>query len=600
MADSTPPPRTALDAPRLRVLWSFARPHRRTLAAGLALALAGSALGLATPMITKWVLDALNDSASLAGPVTALFVLLVVGAAVSYRQWCMLGTLGERVVLEARESMVRRFLRATVPALTRRPTGELVTRVTSDTVLLREATAQSFVGLVNGAVMLVGSLVLMGVLDLVLLGTTVAAVAVTGALFALLMPGIGKAQQRAQEHIGLLGGRLEGTLRAIRTVKVSRAEDRAAERIVTDARSAAEYGIRAVRQEALAWTVAGSGIQLAIIAILGVGAWRVGAGDLEVSSLIAFLLYAFTLMEPVSTLSQNLTSLQAGMAAAERIRQTADLTAEDATGHPARGASPAHPADADDRAQVPVLELRGVSAAYGPDAGHAVSDVRLAIPRRGHTAIVGPSGAGKTTLFSLVLRFLEPVDGELLLNGRPYRDHSHSEVRARLAYVEQDTPVVPGTLRDNLLLARPDATEEELLRVLRDVRLTDKVDALDGGLDSPLSSAHVSGGERQRIALARALLRTPEVLLLDEATAQLDGLTEAAVQDCIRSRAASGAVVTVAHRLSTVVDADLIVVMEAGRIRARGTHEELLDSDPLYRELVAALRLATTAGAEVA
>ncbi|WP_235438781.1 ABC transporter ATP-binding protein [Streptomyces yangpuensis] len=601
MADSTPPPRTVLDAPRLRVLWSFARPHRRTLAAGLGLALAGSALGLATPMITKWVLDALNDSASLTGPVTALFVLLVVGAAVSYRQWCMLGTLGERVVLEARESMVRRFLQATVPALTRRPTGELVTRVTSDTVLLREATAQSFVGLVNGAVMLVGSLVLMGVLDLVLFGTTVAAVAVTGALFALLMPGIGKAQQRAQEHIGLLGGRLEGTLRAIRTVKVSRAEDRAAERIVADARSAAEYGIRAVRQEALAWTVAGSGIQLAIIAILGVGAWRVGAGDLEVSSLIAFLLYAFTLMEPVSTLSQNLTSLQAGMAAAERIRQTADLTGEDAAGGPARGTSPTRPADADDRAHMPVLELRGVSAAYGPDAGNAVTDVRLAIPRRGHTAIVGPSGAGKTTLFSLVLRFLEPVDGELLLNGRPYRDHSHSEVRARLAYVEQDTPVVPGTLRDNLLLARPDATEEELRRVLRDVRLTDKVDTLDSGLDSPLSSAHVSGGERQRIALARALLRTPEVLLLDEATAQLDGLTEAAVQDCIRSRAATGAVVTVAHRLSTVVDADLIVVMEAGRIRARGTHEELLESDPLYRELVAALRLATTsAAAEVA
>ncbi|MFF3724115.1 ABC transporter ATP-binding protein [Streptomyces erythrochromogenes] len=601
MADSTPPPRAAFDAPRLRVLWSFARPHRRTLAMGLVLALAGSALGLATPMITKWVLDALNDSTSLTGPVTALFVLLVVGAAVSYRQWCMLGTVGERVVLEARESMVRRFLHATVPALTRRPTGELVTRVTSDTVLLREATAQSFVGLVNGSVMLVGSLVLMGVLDLVLLGTTMAAVAVTAALFALLMPGIGQAQQRSQEHIGRLGGLLEGTLRAIRTVKVSRAEDRAAERIVADARAAADYGIRAVRQEALAWTVAGSGIQLAIIAILGVGAWRVGEGSLEVSSLIAFLLYAFTLMEPVSTLSQNVTSLQAGMAAAERIRQTADLTAEgDDTVPRQAGGRTSRTADSGARAEVPVLELRGVSAAYGPEAAHAVTDVRLAVPRRGHTAIVGPSGAGKTTLFSLVLRFLEPVDGELLLNGRPYRDYSHAEVRARLAYVEQDTPVVPGTLRDNLLLARPDATDEELRRVLRDVRLTEKVDALEEGLDSPLSSAHVSGGERQRIALARALLRTPEVLLLDEATAQLDGLTEAAVQDCIRSRAATGAVVTVAHRLSTVVDADLIVVMEAGRIRARGTHEELLETDPLYRELVAALRLATTSGAEVA
>ncbi|WP_317984195.1 ABC transporter ATP-binding protein [Streptomyces venezuelae] len=166
-----------------------------------------------------------------------------------------------------------------------------------------------------------------------------------------------------------------------------------------------------------------------------------------------------------------------------------------------------------------------------------------------------------------------------------------ADIRARLAYVEQDTPVVPGTIRDNLLLARPDATTEELRRVLRDVRLAEKVDALDGGLDTPLAAANVSGGERQRIALARALLAAPDVLLLDEATAQLDGLTEAAVQECLRSRVDTGAVVTIAHRLSTVVDADTIVVMEAGRIRARGRHEELLASDTLYRELVESLRI---------
>ncbi|WP_234048274.1 ABC transporter ATP-binding protein [Streptomyces liliifuscus] len=639
----------------LRVLASFARPHRRALTVGLVLALAASALGLATPMVTKWVLDALNDGSSLRGPVVALLVLLVIGAVLYRVQWVLLGTLGEKVVLDARESMVRRYFRATIPAVTARPPGELVSRAVSDTVLLREAASSSVIGLINGVVMLVGTLVLMGFLDLVLLGTTVAAVLVVIVLFAVLMPGIAKAQERAQEHVGRVGGTLEGTLRAIRTVKASGAEDRQAERIAADARASAEYGIRAVRLEATVWTIAWTGIQLAVILILGVGAWRVGEGQLEVSSLIAFLLYAFGLMEPITELSQNLTALQSGIAAAERIRAVDELDAE-TDGPPAVTDGPpvtdtratdvrAEPSGRrrrsgpvpstsgpvpdtsstaldtngpvpDTRGPVPdtngvaldtssrvldtngpVLELKGVTASYGPGREPAVRGVDLAVPARGHTAIVGPSGAGKTTVFSLLLRFLEPQEGALLLDGVPYHRHSHAAIRSRLAYVEQDTPVVPGTIRDNLLISRPDADEEELRQVLADVRLTEKVESLDEGLDAELSTAAVSGGERQRIALARALLREPDVLLLDEATAQLDALTESAVHHCVRRRAREHAVVTIAHRLSTVIDADTIVVMDAGGVRARGTHDELLATDSLYRDLVEALRIADKAPA---
>lgn len=573
---------------RLRLLWSFVRPHTPTLLVGLFLALLGSAAGLATPLVAKWVLDALAASASLSGPVVVLLALLVVGSVVVCWQWILLGTLGERVVCELRESMVRRFFRATVPAVTGRPTGELVTRVTSDTVLLREATASSLVQLVNGAVMFVGTLVLMGVLDLVLLGVTVVAVAVVAALFFVLMPAIARARERAQEHLGRLGGALEGSLRAIRTVKASRAEERQARRILVDVEATAEHGVRAVRSESIAWTVAWTGIQLAIIVVLGLGAWRVGQGLLEVSSLVAFLLYAFALMDPVTQLSEQLIALQSGLAAAERIRAVEELDVEEP--------SKEHPSSAGAVGErAPVLELRGVSAAYGPGAEPAVCDVDLVVPRRGHTAIVGPSGAGKTTLFSLFLRFLEPQGGQLFLDGRPYRDLSHDQVRARLAYVEQDTPIVPGTVRDNLLFSRPDATDAQVAQILERVRLTELVDSLDDGLDTPLSVTSVSGGQRQRIALARALLCEPDVLLLDEATAQLDGLTEAAVHDCIREYAVRGAVVTIAHRLSTVIDADTIVVMDGGRVRARGTHEELLAADALYRQLVAALRIAEQA-----
>ncbi|GAA1539271.1 ABC transporter ATP-binding protein [Actinomadura kijaniata] len=581
-------PKPSMNLPRLRVLWSFTRPHRGTLAVGLAMSLVSSALGLATPMVTKWVLDSLSARSSLLGPIVAMLVLLVVGLVITYRQWVLLGTLGERVVLEARESLVRRMLRATVPALARRSTGELVTRVTSDTLLLREAAATSLVGLVNGLVMLVGTLVLMGVLDLPLLGVTVAATVVVVVLFALLMPGIAKAQVRAQDTIGRLGGVLEGALRAIRTVKVSGAEDRQAEKIIDDARASAAHGVRALRREAIAWVIAWSGLQLAIIMILGLGAWRVGGGELAVSSLIAFLLYAFGLMEPIMELSQSMTTLQNGIAAAERIREIEDLEVEPAPG-PAAAARPRPDGG-------PVLEIRNVTAAYGPGLPPAVRDVTLTVPRRGHLAIVGPSGAGKTTLLSLILRFLEPQEGELRLDGTPYRDLTHAEIRSRLAYVEQDTPIVPGTIGENVRYAAPDATDDEVAGVLRAIRLADKVDTLDEGLDTPLTSTSVSGGERQRIALARALLRTPEVLLLDEATAQLDGLTEDAIHRCVRERAATGAVVTIAHRLSTVIDADTIVLMEAGRVRAQGTHGELLERDSLYRELVEALRIANVTG----
>ncbi|MFJ7419126.1 ABC transporter ATP-binding protein [Streptomyces uncialis] len=591
---SGPPARGGPAFVRLRVLWSFARPHKGRLALGLVLALLGSAMELATPMATKAVLDTLSGDVRLAWPITVLLALLAVGAFVGLWQAILLGTVAERIVLDARESVVRRYFRAALLPLSGRSTGELATRVTSDTVLLREAASSSVVGLINGAVLLVGTLVLMGTLDLVLLGVTVGAVVVIAVVFLLLMPGIATEQEKAQEALGRMGGALEGALRALRTVKAARAEERMADRVVVHARTAAAHGTSAVRREAVAWTVAFAGIQLAVIGILGFGAWRVSAGHLEVSSLIAFLLYMFTLMGPVTELSTHMTALQSGVAAAARIREVEAIPLETApTGHPMTPPGKTLPAPRADR---PVLELRAVTARYAPGTEPAVRSLDLAVPARGHTAVVGPSGAGKTTLFSLLLRFLDAEHGELRLDGTPYTELSAAEVRARFAYVEQDTPLIPGTLRENLLLGHPDAAEDDLYRVLDEVRLGDHARALPEGLDTELSATSLSGGQRQRVALARALLRAPDVLLLDEATAQIDALTEAAVTEYVRAHADRAAVISIAHRLSTVISADRIVVMEDGRVRAVGTHQELLRADRLYRDLVEALHMSGVPG----
>jgi ATP-binding cassette subfamily B protein len=575
--------RRGSESARWRVLWSFASPHRRILAVGAVLGLLGSAAGLAMPMITKAVLDSLGTRGALVLPVVALVALLAISAVIRCVQTVLLGVVGEQIVLDARETMVRRLLRATVQAVTSRTAGELVTRVTSDSVLLHEAASTSVIGLINGMVMLVGSLALMAVLDIPLLITTVGAIVVVAVLFLVLMPGVADERQAAQHHLGRVGGMLEATLRAIRTVKASRAEDRQFEHIIEPARAANHHAVRAVRRESVAEIIAWAGVDLAIIVVLTVGAWRVSEGAMEMSSLVAFLLYAFGLMDPVTELSTNVTTLQTGIAAAGRIREVEQLDLEPEP-QPKTGSSAARVGDR------PVIQFRSVTAGYG-GRDTAVRDLDLDIARRGHTAIVGPSGAGKTTVLSLMMRFLEPRHGELLLDGQSYADLDHAAIRRKLAFVEQETPILPGSIRDNILYTFGDATEYQVQRVLREVGLDGDIAAMKDGLDTDLSSSTISTGQRQRIALARAIIRPSEVLVLDEATAHVDGLSESAIHDCIRLRAQVQAVVTVAHRLSTIVDADTIVVMQDGRIRAQGTHSELMTTDRLYRDLVESLRI---------
>lgn len=554
------------------------RPHRRALLLGGVLSLVGSFAGLAMPLLAKVVIDAFDDHRSLVGPVLGLTAAVLVGAGVGAAGRYVLERMGEGVVFSARRRLVGRMLRLRVSEVDRLKPGDLLSRVTSDTTLLRAVFTEGVVEMVGALFMLVGAVVMMAIMDGVLLLITLAVLILVGSLVGLVMPRIRRASMQAQVAVGEMGAVLDRVLQAFRTVKASGAEEREIATVDEAAREARDRGVAVAWWTSIAGISAWMAAQLAFVAVLGVGGARVASGALEVSSLIAFLLYLFYLVAPIGQLIQGVTQMQNGLAAVRRIREIEELPAEEIGGGIREvGAAPAG------------VIFENVVFRYGDDRPVVHDGVSFEIPAGGMTALVGPSGAGKSTVFTLLERFYEQQAGTITIDGRDIRRWPLADLRAALGYVEQDAPVLDGTLRENLVFAAPGTGEDDIWRVLSLTRLEDLVARLPEGLETQVGHRGVmlSGGERQRVAIARALLRSPRLLLLDEATSQLDAVNEMRLREVVAEVAGETTVLVIAHRLSTVTNADRIVVMEGGRVRAVGTHGELLADDDLYRELAA-------------
>jgi ABC-type multidrug transport system fused ATPase/permease subunit len=581
------PKRAQGERARWRVMYGYVRPHRLALLAGGILSLLTGATGLALPLVVRALIGDLGNHRAVTAVLLLMTVLVVANAALGALGSYVLRRTAESVVLAARHRLVDRLLGLTIGGLDRAEPGDLMSRVTSDTTLLRDVTTTSIVGVVTGSLTLVATLVLMGLMDVVLLGVTMGVFSLTALVIAVVVPRIGRAARQAQDSVGAMGAALERMLGAFRTVKASGAEAREGERVHAAARGAWQADIRAAKWQAIAGNTAGLSIQCAFLAILAVGGARVTSGAISVGTLVAFLLYIYYLMAPIQQLQEAASEYQVAAAAVARILEAERLPVEPS------GRAGAVPAAALTPAAVAFDQVRFRYRPELPEVHHGVS---FTIPPRGMTAFVGPSGAGKTTVFSLIERFYEPDSGRVLLDGTDVCDWPIAQLRAAIGYVEQDAPVLSGSLAENLLLGAPDATDAEVGDVLRITRLTGLVARLPDGLDTAVGhrGTRLSGGERQRVAIGRALLRRPRLLLLDEATSQLDALNEAALRETVAETALMTTVLVVAHRLSTVTMADRIIVMDAGLVKAVGTHAELVASDPLYAELAATQFLATT------
>ncbi|WP_214465689.1 ABC transporter ATP-binding protein [Microbacterium flavescens] len=619
-------------------LLPFLFEHKTTLIVVSVLSVLSAVTMLVQPLLVGQVIDRVQKQLDLGMLLWALVALVVISSLISGWQHYLLQRTGTAVVYSSRRKLIARIFHLPISEFDARRTGDLVSRVGSDTTLLYSALTQGLADAIGNALLFAGALIAMAIIDPMLLGIIVVVIGVSVAGVVALSGRIRTASTEQQEKVGELASGVERGVGSIRTVRASGATEREVDAVTERATDAYVVGVRIAKVSALVVPIAGIALQVSLLVVIGLGGFRVATGAIDIASLVTFIMFLFMLIAPLGSFFGAITSVNQALGALGRIQEVLDLPTESQRdAEIASDVRVAHvvASEAETRQSArletiatPAIEFRDVRFRYpeavvaarrkaeseaiavlesahvdaraivrdeasldGVDESDAAAEVlrgvSFSVPRGARVALVGPSGAGKSTTLALIERFYDPTGGAILLDGTDVRALDREDLRARLGYVEQDAPTLAGTIGDNLRLASPEATEEECDAVLRAVNLGEVLDRNPLGLDAPVGESGVmlSGGERQRLAIARALLAAPPILLLDESTSSLDGLNEQRMREAIDAVAAGRTLIVIAHRLSTVVDSDHIVVLEHGRVVGQGTHSELVQSTPLYRDL---------------
>ncbi|QDH21631.1 ABC transporter ATP-binding protein [Saccharibacillus brassicae] len=558
------------------------RPKGWLIAVAVVLGLFETVFTLAIPLLTSRMVDGFS-AADLSGRTIALLaVAFLAQALMSGLAMYTMSYVGQFIVSGLRRDLWRRVLKLPVSFFDRSTSGETMSRVTNDTNIVRDFITGQVITFLSGIVSIVGSVAILLTIDWKM--TLFALLAIPGAML-LLWP-VGRRMyaisRDMQKETAEFQGDLGRVLADIRLVKASLAEP--AEIVQGERRISGllRFGLREARIQSIVSPLMMTIMLLILVALIGYGGAQVARGALTAGSLVAIILYMFQIVVPFTQLATFFTQFQKALGATERIREIMELAPEET--EPEEAASGG---DNPGRAARQSIVFEGVSFGYSEDKP-ILRELNFTAEAGQTTAFVGPSGAGKTTIFSLIERFYEPTAGRLRSGEQDAAGIALREWRGRIAYVSQESPVMSGTIRENLTYGLELATDEAVAAAVRQANLADFVASLPQGLETQAGERGVklSGGQRQRLAIARAILRDPDILLLDEATAHLDSASEGLVQQALDSLMRGRTTLVIAHRLSTVRGADKLIVIEDGRATGQGTHDELLASHAFYRKLV--------------